>query len=230
MMAGIGSQENKRVRRAGDSRESAEMAYGMTGGIQKIKRPIAEEVDGVKASDFQTRAFFLHVNFPAVPASGVGFQDAGFGIDWISRAIMFLEARANDQIRRRWKRGRVPDMVEMGVRPNDGLNVLAPHTQPRTFSIQDLRYISCALDLRRLLDQRYNSGRIVLPIGPYTEVKDDVTVSSVGDQKTIHGSFTAILETFDPRRPKKPLAINIQGLDTGASWSTVVARTRCGKP
>ena len=95
VVACIGSHENKRIRCARDTRKPADVAHGMTWRIQDVKRSIAKEVNSIKSSNFQTVAIFFEVDLSKVATLGIGIEQTAFGICWIARPVMVLEARTN---------------------------------------------------------------------------------------------------------------------------------------
>lgn len=101
--------------------ETTQMSDGMARCLQEVERSVAKEVIGVEAADLQ--AARLERNLPDYSTLRIAVKHNGVGTPRPARPRSCADARSYDEVGAWWELGYVSDVVEVVVRPDDGLDI-----------------------------------------------------------------------------------------------------------
>ena len=181
MVTSIGAHEDERGRVGRGAGECTQVADGMAGRVEEVEGSVAEEVKGIKAAGLQTRIKGDLVNRPPL---NVAVEHARVGIPGPPWPRCGADARSDDELRAGRERGRIPDVVEVVVRPDHGFDVGAADVKAAAVRVEDRRHVRSRRDRRRGIDERHNLRRVVLPVTADAQVEYDVAVA-IGDQEAV---------------------------------------------
>ena len=215
MVACIGAQEHKRGRVSGRARQGAHVADGMARGVEEVERPVAKEVSRVKAANLQRVAVLARKHHLTNHAAlAVTLADDGVRVLRPPRPRGGADPWPDNQVRGGREAGRVADVVEVGVRPDDGFNVAAADVEPAAVGVEhggDVEW--SGVDGRGLSDERYDSRGVVLPVGADAQVEENVAVA-VRYQVGVYGRVRAV-EACDLRLQEE-LGVDVDECVPGA--------------
>ena len=103
-----------------------------------------------------------------------------------------FEAGTHDEVGAGGEGGRVADVVEVAVRPDDRFDVAAPHARAGAVvvvggSVEQLGHVlRRPRDRRGLSDRGDCRGAVALPVAPHAQVEDDVA-RAVRDEEAVDG-------------------------------------------
>lgn len=148
------------------------MTNGMARCIQEIEGPVTEEVICVEAANFQ--AARLERDLPDYPTPRIAVEHNGIPMPWPPRPRSCTDARSYDEVGAWWKLGDIPDVVEVVVRPNDGFDIGATDVEAAIIRFKYRRHIRPHRNYSSCLDERDDSGGVILPVRANAEVEDYV--------------------------------------------------------
>lgn len=154
------------------SRKGTQMSDGMARCLQEVEGPVAEEVIGFEAANLQ--AARLERNFPDYSTLRIAVKHNGIAAPRPTRPRSCVDAGSYNEVGAWWELGYVPDMVEVVVRPDDGLDIGATDVEAVIVRIEHRCHIGSWRDHCSCLDERDHFGCVVLPVWTDTEVEDHV--------------------------------------------------------
>ena len=132
----------------------------MAGAVQEVERAVTEVVECVEGADPEgLGTVVVEGDFSHGPSIGdISVEVDGRRIRGIPRPMGIADPRADDESRGHREGRRVPDVVEVGVRPDDGLDVGAVDAQGG-LCVQDVGDVARVLDRRLRFDHTDDMGR-----------------------------------------------------------------------
>lgn len=133
---------------------------------------------------------------------GVGVEDGRGGVDWVGGLMVGFEAWADDEGGGWGEGGRISDVVEVVVGPDQGGDVGAADVEVGGVGIEVFGDVLMRLDGCGGFDELDGAGGVVFPIAADAQIEEDM-LAAMRDQEAEDRRFEGA-ETFDLRAPENP--------------------------